>query len=431
MINLYIFLAILAAIALGYVTKINTGIFALIFAYFLGCFVMKLRPGEVVGMWPMSIFFVIFAVSLFYNFALVNGTLEKLSMHILYLCKRIPHLLPFIIYLAAAFIAALGAGFFAVMAFSAPLALMLCEKTKTNKLVGAVAVNCGALSGANFMTSGSGIIFRGLMDNAGFTQKSFQWSSTIFIASVVFSLLFIALFLFGSRSIKQVIRIDDMEKPEKFDHLQKINLVLMFITIVLVLFPPILHILAPGNTAVTFINSKVDVGLIAIVMSAIAMVLKLAPQKQVVAKVPWETLIMICGVGVLIAVAIKAGTIALLSSWVSANIPAFLVPVGFAIIAAFMSFFSSTLGVVCPALFPIVSSVASATGIPPMALFTCIVIGAQSSAISPFSSGGSLILGSCANEEERGAFFPKLLFIAIPSSVLFAMLYSFVFSRFF
>lgn len=36
-----------------------------------------------------------------------------------------------------------------------------------DKLVGAVAVNCGALSGANFMTSGSGIIFRGLMDEAG------------------------------------------------------------------------------------------------------------------------------------------------------------------------------------------------------------------------------------------------------------------------
>jgi di/tricarboxylate transporter len=431
MINLYIILAILAAIALGYVTKINTGFFAILFAYLIGCFVMKLRPGEIVAMWPMSIFFVILAVSLFYNFALVNGTLEKLSMHILYLCKHIPYLLPFVIYLAAALIAALGAGFFAVMAFSAPLALLLCEETKTNKLVGAVAVNCGALSGANFMTSGSGIIFRGLMDNAGFAQESFQWSSVIFIASVVFSLLFIALFIFGSRSFKQVIRIDDMKKPEKFDHLQKINLALMFITIILVLVPPILRVAAPKNGIITFINSKIDVGLIAITMSAVAMILKLAPQKQVIAKVPWETLIMICGVGVLIAVAIKAGTIHTLSGWVSNNIPVLLVPVGFSIIAAFMSFFSSTLGVVCPALFPIVPSIAAATGIPPMMLFACIVIGAQSSAISPFSSGGSLVLGSCANEEDRAAFFPKLLFIAVPSSVLFAVLYCFVFSRFF
>jgi di/tricarboxylate transporter len=430
MVSLYIFLAILAAIALGYITKINTGVFAIVFAYFLGCFVLKLKPGDVIKMWPMGIFFVIFAVSLFYNFALVNGTLEKISLHILYFCKRIPHLLPFVIYAAAALIAALGAGFFAVMAFSAPLAMMLCEKTKTNKLAGAVAVNCGALSGANFMTSGSGIIFRGLMDNAGFSQESFQWSALIFVVSVVFSLLFIAVFLLGSGGMKNTLRIDDMQKPEKFTGLQKINLTLMVVMITLVLLPPILHIALPKNDAVTFINSKVDVGLIAIVMSAVAMVLKLAPQKQVVAKVPWETLIMICGVGVLIAVAIKAGTIDLLSSWVSTNIPVLLVPVTFTLIAAFMSFFSSTLGVVCPALFPIVPSVAAAAGISPMILFTCIVLGGQASAISPFSSGGSLILGSCATEEERAAFFPKLLFVAIPSSVLFAVLYSFVFSLF-
>jgi di/tricarboxylate transporter len=430
MVSLLIILAILAAIVLGYTTKVNTGIFAIVFAFILGCFVLELKPADVIRMWPISIFFVIFAVSFFYNFALVNGTLEKLSMNILYLCKKIPFLLPFIIYFAAALIAALGAGFFSVMAFSAPLALLLCDKTKTNKLVGAVAVNCGALSGANFMTSGSGVIFRGLMDSAGFSQNSFQYSTTIFAASVIFSLLFIALFMFLNRRGMQTTGVIEMDKPERFDPVQKTTLFLMFIMIFLVLFPPIAHIIAPKNAFITKLNSKVDVGLIAIVMSAVALLLKLAPQKQVIAKVPWETLIMICGVGMLISVAIKAGTIDLLSGWVSSNIPAFFVPIAFAFIGAFMSFFSSTLGVVCPALFPIVPSVAAAAGISPMLLFTCIVIGAQSSAISPFSSGGSLILGSCSNEDDRTELFPKLLFVAIPSSILFAAAFGLVLSVF-
>ena len=151
MISVYVIVAILLAIALGYRSKINTGFFAMAFAYLLGCFVLNLKPGEVIRMWPMGIFFVIAMVSLFYNFALINGTLEKLSLHILYRCRRIPYLLPLVIYFAAALIAALGAGFFSVMAFSAPLALLLCDKIKMNKLVGAVAVNCGALSGANFI----------------------------------------------------------------------------------------------------------------------------------------------------------------------------------------------------------------------------------------------------------------------------------------
>lgn len=77
MMSLIVVAAIVVSIALGYKTKINTGFFAIAFAYAIGCFVLDLKAPDVVKMWPISIFFVIFAVSLFYNFALVNGTLEN------------------------------------------------------------------------------------------------------------------------------------------------------------------------------------------------------------------------------------------------------------------------------------------------------------------------------------------------------------------
>ena len=154
----------------------------------------------------------------------------------------------------------------------------------------------------------------------------------------------------------------------------------------------------------------------------------LAPQKDVIAKVPWNTIIMICGVGMLINVAIEAGTIDLLAAWAGSSLPAWIVPIAFSVIGAVMSFFSSTLGVVCPALFPLVPTLASATGINPLTLFACIVIGAQSSAISPFSSGGSLVLGSCSTEEERNEMFPKLLFVAVPVSVLSSVVFNLVLS---
>ena len=98
--------------------------------------------------------------------------------------------------------------------------------------------------------------------------------------------------------------------------------------------------------------------------------------------------------------------------------PTALVPIAFSIVAAFMSFFSSTTGVVAPALFPLIPALAASTGLNPAALFACTVLGAQSSAISPFSSGGSLILGSCGNEEDRNALFNRLLFVAVPFSVI-------------
>ena len=89
----------------------------MVFAYLIGTFMMGLKPGDVIKMWPISIFFVIFSISLFYNFAIGNGTLEKLAQHLLYRIRKFPSLLPFAIFGAATIMSALGAGFFAVLAF--------------------------------------------------------------------------------------------------------------------------------------------------------------------------------------------------------------------------------------------------------------------------------------------------------------------------
>lgn len=425
MLSLLIVLAILVAVIIGYKTKINTGLVAMAFSYIIGAFLMGLKPKEIIGGWPVTTMFVIFSVSLFYNFALLNGTLEKTARLLLYSCRNFPALLPFALYFASAIIAALGAGFFTVMAFMAPITLLICKEAEMDELIGAVAINCGALSGANFMTSGSGVIFRGLIDEAGLMSDSFSISIVIFISSVIFSLLLISLFMILGKRKMGEIKAEKFTKPEKFDEKQKFNLILMILMIVILLTFPILNIIIPNNELIAYINSKMDVGLVAIIFSLIALFTGMADEKEAIAKVPWNTIIMICGVGMLISIAIKAGTIDLLASWASGNLPVWIIPLAFSLIGAIMSFFSSTLGVVCPALFPIVPVIAEGTGINPLILFTAIVIGAQSSAISPFSSGGSLILGSCTEDEERESMFSRLLFIAVPISVLSAMLYNF------
>ncbi|MGB0405600.1 MAG: hypothetical protein ACPGDB_05405, partial [Fusobacterium sp.] len=127
------------------------------------------------------------------------------------------------------------------------------------------------------------------------------------------------------------------------------------------------------------------------------------------------------------SVAIKAGTIEILSSWVGTNISKALVPVILAIIGGIMSSFSSTLGVVTPALFPAIPSIAAATGLNPATLFVSVVIGAQATAISPFSSGGSLILGS-EKEENEEKLFGQLLFRGVPIALIAAVIFSIVIS---
>lgn len=423
MINAIVILAIILAIALGYKTKINTGFFGIVFAYIIGTFVLQLKPAEVIKMWPISIFFVILAISLFYNFAMANGTLEKLSQHMLYRTRNFPRLLPIAIFIAATIIAALGAGFFAVMAFFAPITVILCRKTGLSPLIGALAVNYGALCGNNFMVSPGGVVFIGLMSKAGYESTAYMNEVGVFLASFIIPLIVLGIMILLNKSEHN--GSVEINEPEEFDQKQKTTLTLIFLMIIVVLLFPLLHMALPKVALLTYLNKSIDVGLIAIVFTVIGLFLKIGSEKDIIKNVPWGTIIMICGVGMLISVAIKAGTVQMIASFVSSAIPAPLVPIVMSIIGGFMSFFSSTMGVVTPALFPLVPGLESASGIDSVVLFSAIVIGAQATAISPFSSGGSLML-SAVGDEDREKMFSALMFKGAPICLLSAIIYSFV-----
>ena len=431
MLSVIIILAIALAIYLGYKTGINTGLFCIVFAFAIGCFGMGLKPKELIGFWPTNTMFVILSVSLFYNVAAINGTLEKMSSALLYACRRFPGMLPYALFGVAVILSIMGATFFTVLAFLAPITMIVCEQVKMDKLTGAVAINCGALAGGNFPTSNLGVIFRGLaetsFEEAGMGSiNSFSMEMRIFLLAVIFSLIMVTICRFGIKANREIGKDVVFSEPEAFTSVQKTTLTLMIVMMVVVLIFPLMNILLPNSGMISYISGKVDVGLVAIVFAVIAFLLRLAPQKEAIAKIPWNTIIMIAGAGMLIAVAVKAGTIEALSAWIGNNVPAALVPVAFSVVAAVMSFFSSTTGVVAPALFPLIPGLAAAAGLDSFTLFACTVIGAQSSAISPFSSGGSLIIGSISDEEQRNTLFNKLLMLAVPVSVLVAAIYNFV-----
>ena len=432
MLGILIVAAIVLAVFLGYKTKINTGFFCIVFAYLIGCFAVGLKTKDVIGMWPTSTMFVIISVSLFYNFASLNGTLEKLSGSLLYACRKFPGMLPFALFFVAVILSVMGAAYFTVLAFLAPITMAICEESKMDKLTGAVAINCGALAGGNFPTAALGVIFRGLMDTAyegaglPALADTFGPEMKVFGLAIVFSLILIAIFRFGFKSNREIGKGVTFKKPEAYDPKQKTTLRLMLIMMAVVLIFPLLKLLFPNVGFIKTVAGKIDVGLVAFIFTVIGLLLKLAPQKDIIAKVPWNTILMIAGAGMLIGVAVKAGTIEAVSHWIGNNVPTFLVPIAFSFIGAFMSFFSSTTGVVCPALFPLIPGIAAATGLNPITLFACTILGAQSSAISPFSSGGSLILGSYGNDEERNKLFNRLLFVAVPISVGCAALYNFI-----
>ena len=312
MISVVLVASIALAVVLGYKTKINTGFFCIAFAYLIGCFALGMKTKELIACWPTSTMFVILSVSLFYNFAAINGTLEKMSSALLYACRSFPGLLPFALFFVAVILSVMGAAYFTVLAFLAPITLVICDEAKMDKLTGAVAINCGALAGGNFPTAALGVVFRGLMETAYEAEPaltapdSFSEEFKIFGFAIVFSLILIAIFRYGFKANRNIGKGITFKKPEPFDKKQKMTLNLMLLMMAVVLVFPLLKLVMPGNGVIAAISSKIDVGLVAICFTVIALLMNLAPQKEVIARVPWNTIIMIAGAGMLIAVAVKA-----------------------------------------------------------------------------------------------------------------------------
>ncbi len=402
-------IAFVLVIALGFITKINTGYWALAAAYILGCFVMQMRPGAVLALWPLNIFFVLVAVSLFYNFPIQNGTLEKMALNILKRFEKSARMLPFVFFFASAVTSMIGAGFYSVMVLMCPLAFLVCEKASISKILGGIAVMLGSLAGSGFITSPTGIVAMNLIGSSGYAEQAttyalYKW---VFCGIVEFVLLLIFYLSLGGYKI--TTEGMTIEQPEPYTKQQKQSMGLILVFMACMILPYLLSTFFPGNPVFTSARKSVDVSFVSIILAITATFLKLGDPNKALAKVPWGVIIMISGVGILVSLAVKAGTITMLTKMVSASGNSTLVAAFMGIIASFMSLFSSTTGVVYPTLYPVVGSVSQATGVSAPFLFSVIAVCSGVSGFSPFSSGGALMLGTITSEEEAKKMYPKLL----------------------
>lgn len=426
--HVLVLLGIVAAIALGYLLKLNIGIFAIAISYILGTFVMGFKTSEVIALWPTSTFFVFISVSLFFGIPTTNGTLKKLAEKLIYACRKVPALIPYAIFFASYLMAGLGVSVMGTIAFMAPITLALADQLKMDKFTASLAMIEGCLGGADFITGGNGIVFMGLLEKLGYDPQS-VCSIMCLVATIFFLLVFTGYMIITGSFKKLKNNTVELTKPEPMDPIQKKSMALIVVFMIICLGFPILKTAFGGVFAT--INGKIHVGLVAIILMIVGLLMKLADQKTVINHVPWGTVLMLCGVGMLVNLAVKIDTVTLVGEWLGSSLPKALVPAAASLIASFMSFFASAGNVVCPALFPMVPALAATTGIQDIILLALIVVGAQATAISPFSTCGSVTLAACDQEEDRNYLFKSfilkgVLVIALAAAV-FAIICGLIF----
>lgn len=101
--------AVAISIILSYTCKVNLGIPALIFAYIIGVWIQGMKVKEVVACWPTSTIFQLMTITMFFSFAIFNGTLPKVADKLVYKFRNMAWFIPFALIGIGIIIGMLGA----------------------------------------------------------------------------------------------------------------------------------------------------------------------------------------------------------------------------------------------------------------------------------------------------------------------------------
>lgn len=415
-IQLILLLALVLAIFIGFKFKVNTGIVSIAFAFILGFFVFEpsakdpnlmialsskaAKSSTLIKGWPSNLFFILLGMTLLFSIAKVNDTLELLARKMAYLSKGRKKLLPIIFFILSTILAGIGPGNIAVCALVLPIAMALAKEENINPLLMAGVTIAGSNAGGLSPISPTGIIAINLAKEAGYEIGYHVFIQTVIAQIILAAVLYIVL---GGLKLKNDSE-SSMKKPQKFNRNQQLTLLVIAAVVLLI------------------VVVEWNVGFAAFLGSFVLLLLKVSDEKKSIAGVPWSTLMLVCGVGVLVNVIKIGGGIDLLTDTLANFMNERTSGAIITIIGGLMSAVSSASGVVMPTLIPTVPGLVADLGVSGNMLITGIVLGAHFVTNSPLSTLGALAMASADENIDRAKFFNQLLILGFGGVIFGAIL---------
>ena len=403
-----------AAIFLGFFRKMNTGLVCIGFALLLGK-IAGMADRDIIGGFNYSLFLMLLGVTYLFGLAEINGTLKLLTRKITVLAGKHTYMIPVVMYVFATVLSALGPGTIPTTAIMMVFGMTLAVEMKINPAMLAAIIFLGAAGGGMSPLAATGIIGLDLCEGFGLTGIELPLLVNGILSSTVYAaLVYVA---FGGYKLKSDVVLKFSDIPA-FNKEQIITLIGIASMVGLVLL------------------FKVNVGLASFTVAMVLSFLRVSDEEQALKKIPWGTLLLICGVGVLMNVIIALGGIDLLSASLASVMSANTATTILGVTAGVMSWFSSTSGVVMPTLIPTIPHIIEQMSISvnPVEWVTAISMVSNTAGISPLSTGGALALAAYSAEAgvaagELDRLFIKMFSISAVGVVTLSILAYFGFYR--
>ncbi|MCR5229829.1 MAG: hypothetical protein K6D03_06855 [Solobacterium sp.] len=423
--GLFVFLAaIIAAVVIGTKTKSNVGIAGIVFAFLIGTTAMGKSIAQVVNYWPTSLLFMMMIVTFFYGYAAENGAIKGIADRLVYMSRNHLKLLPLILYFITFAVAAIGAGAGAAPVIMSPIVFDLVTELGFNPVLAILALSLGSLAGGIQAWTSSGILFKGIAETfiGEELANASVWAYGVCLM-VIPTLFVIICFLFLNRSFDP--KSVDVKKPEPFTEKQKQTLWLIAAMMILVIVPVFMNMFVP-NPATKWFTSKFDIKVLSAIGIVAASALNLADTRVVIKnRIPWGTIIMVCGMSTLISLAVETGIADMMGSWLGSNMPKFMIVPMVILLAGLLSFITTGPAVIFPLFIPMFPAISAATGISVVTLTAAVFAGSGATGMSPFSQGGAMAVTGCKDEKLRESLWSKQLlfaFIYLAFNIVVALL---------
>ena len=395
------------AIILGFVKKMNTGLVCTALALLIGR-LAGIPDEQIISGFNYSLFVMLLGVTYLFALAEINGTLALLSKKIVALSGRRTFLVPIVMYLFATILSALGPGTIPTTAIMMVFGMTLAKEMNINPAMLAAIIFLGAAGGGMSPLAATGIIGLNLCGEFGLTGiEEPLLMNGVLSSSVYAALIYIA---FGGYRLKSdvILHLSDIPSFEKRQVMTLAGITAMVILVLLF---------------------RTNVGLASFGVAAVLSFLGVSDETEALHRIPWGTLLLICGVGVLMNIIILTGGIDLLSDALAAVMSDSTAVSILGITAGVLSWFSSTSGVVMPTLIPTVPHILSQMGSSanPVEWVTAITMVSNTAGISPLSTGGALALAAYSaegtlKEGELDRLFVRMFFISAAGVVSLSIL---------
>lgn len=399
--------ALFTVILISSFSRTNVGILAMAFAWAIGYFAAGMETRDVASGFPTGLFLLLFGVTLLFSQIKVNGTLDRMAEAAIRVARGHRAAIPVIFFFLSLIFSAVGPGNIGATALLAPLAMGIAARMGISAFLMTVMVVTGANAGTFSPLAPTGLIANGLSAASGLEMDPWR---QIFLPSLL-TQTFIAFvsYVFFSRPL-WAPEIERLEHPHHHEA---------------VLSSPGIwewsHYASLLAVAVLIFGVALldaDAGFLSISLAAVLFLLSPGDLKKSVAGVPWDAILMVCGVSTLTALLEALGGMDLFASFLARVSTSLNVTGIVALVTGILSIFSSSSGVVMPAFIPAVPGLAvKLQGADPAAIISAINVGSHVVDVSPLSTLGALCLASAGAREDKSKLFRNLLLYGLSLSL--------------